>query len=225
MTIDLITLFPEMLEGPLNASMLKRAREQGSVKIQIHDLREFATDKHRTVDDRPFGGGPGMVLKCEPLVRAIEAVKQQEKDRKTKTIYMTPEGRRLDQKLVRELAREERLILVSGHYEGIDERVREGWIDEEVSIGDYILTNGAIASVIVMDAIVRLQEGVLGNEESARNDSFGEDGLLEGPHYTRPEEFRGLKVPKILLSGNHAEIEKWRKQKALERTEIRRGRP
>ncbi|MEM9444079.1 MAG: tRNA (guanosine(37)-N1)-methyltransferase TrmD [Verrucomicrobiota bacterium] len=224
MKIDVISLFPEMMDGVLNASILKRAQEQNIAKIRTHDLREFAEDKHRTVDDRPFGGGPGMVLKCEPLVRAIEEIKKQEDGSKkeAKIIYLTPEGRLFDQSIARELVQEEQLILVSGHYEGIDERVRECWIDEELSIGDYVLTNGVLPVLIVIDAIVRLLPGVLGNEESAAQDSFGELKILEGPHYTRPAEFRGMQVPKVLLDGNHAEIDKWRQEQGLKRTRERR---
>jgi tRNA (guanine37-N1)-methyltransferase len=219
--IDVLTLFPEMLEGPLTTSIISRAQRGGQVRIEVHDIRDFAHDKHRTVDDRPFGGGPGMVMKCEPLVECIETVQQQEAV-KGKVVYLTPEGAKFNQAKALEYSKLERLIFVSGHYEGVDERVREGWVDEELSIGDYVLSNGTIAALIVIDAIVRLLPGVLGNEESAQMDSFGADSLLEGPQYTRPEEFKGMKVPEILLTGNHAAISAWRKEQAARRTLERR---
>lgn len=219
MKIDVLTLFPGMLEGVIRCSMIQRACQSELVDIAISDIRDFAQDKHRTVDDRPFGGGPGMVMKCEPLVAAIEHARTVETP--AKVIYMTPEGQRFDQKKAEVLSKEQHLIFVSGHYEGIDERVREGWIDEEISIGDYVLTNGTIASAIVIDAVVRLLPGVLGNESSAEADSFS-SGLLEGPQYTRPEVFRGLEVPAILKTGNHEAIREWREKQALERTRLRR---
>ncbi len=221
MKIDVLTLFPEMLESPLQSSILKRAQQGGQVRVGVHDIREHAHDKHRTVDDRPFGGGPGMVMKCEPLVECLEAVQELEPE-KGRVIYLTPEGARFDQARALEFAKLPRLIFVSGHYEGIDERVREGWIDEELSIGDYVLTNGTIAALVVIDAVVRLLPGVLGNEDSARMDSFGPESALEGPQYTRPEEFRGKKVPEILMTGNHAAIAVWRKEQAARRTLERR---
>ena len=219
MKIDVLTLFPEMLDGVIQTSILNRARSGGKVDIGVKDIRDFAQDKHRTVDDRPFGGGPGMVMKCEPLVAAIEATRTP--DPKSRVIYMTPEGAPFDQAKAEALSREEHLIFVSGHYEGIDERVRQGWIDEELSIGDYVLTNGTIASAVVIDAVVRLLPGVLGNESSAEAESFS-NGLLEGPQYTRPETFQGLEVPTILKTGNHEAIRKWRHEQALERTRQRR---
>ena len=191
------------------------------MRIAVHDIRDHAHDKHRTVDDRPFGGGPGMVMKCEPLVECIEQVQAQEAVR-GKVVYLTPEGAKFNQAKALEYSKLERLIFVSGHYEGVDERVREGWVDEELSIGDYVLSNGTIAALIVIDAVVRLLPGVLGNGESAQMDSFGADSLLEGPQYTRPEEFRGMKVPEILLTGNHAAISAWRKEQAARRTSERR---
>lgn len=219
MRIDILTLFPSMLDGVLSSSILSRAQKADAVQIHVHQLRDYAHDKHHTVDDRPFGGGPGMVMKCEPLVEAIEAI-QKLVPQRAKVIYLTPQGKTLKQPTAVQLAKEERLLLISGHYEGIDERVREGgWIDEEISIGDYVLTNGTIPAMVLMDCVVRLIPSVLGNEESAISDSFGiGEGLLEGPQYTRPEIFRDLKVPEILFSGHHAEIENWRKEKALERT-------
>ena len=222
MNIDLLTLFPAMAQAVMAESILGRAQRAGLVKIHVHQLRDYARDRHKTVDDRPFGGGPGMVMKAEPLVDAIEHLRGEGADR-AHVIYLTPEGKQLTQGHVRELsARHKRLLLISGHYEGIDERVREGWIDEEVSVGDYILSNGTLPALTLIDALVRLIPGVLGNEESAGTDSF-ESGLLEGPQYTRPENFRGMTVPEVLLSGHHAEIEAWRKEQALARTRSRRG--
>lgn len=222
MIIDLLTLFPAMAQAVMAESILGRAQRAGLVKIRVHQLRDYARDRHKTVDDRPFGGGPGMVMKAEPLVDAIEHLRGEGAER-AHVIYLTPEGKKLDQAHVRALAsRHPRLLLVSGHYEGIDERVRQGWIDEEISVGDYILSNGTLPALTLVDALVRLIPGVLGNEESAGADSFTE-GLLEGPQYTRPESFRGMKVPEVLLSGHHAEIEAWRKQEAMDRTRARRG--
>jgi tRNA (guanine37-N1)-methyltransferase len=219
--IDVLTLFPEMLESPLGTSILDRAQKQNLVSVRQINIRDFAKDKHRTVDDRPFGGGPGMVMKCEPLVEAIEHTRSLEPE-PGRVIYLTPEGRKFDQAVARRLALEPRLIFVSGHYEGIDERVREGWIDEELSIGDYVLTNGTIAALIVMDAVIRLIPGVLGNDESSQTESFALEEELEGPQYTRPAEFRGKAVPDILMQGNHAAIAAWRKEQAGKRTRERR---
>jgi tRNA (guanine37-N1)-methyltransferase len=222
MTIDLLTLFPAMAQAVMAESILGRAQRAGLVKIRVHQLRDYARDRHKTVDDRPFGGGPGMVMKAEPLVGAIEHLRGEGADR-AHVIYLTPEGKKLTQPHVRALTSQyQRLLLVSGHYEGIDERVREGWVDEEISVGDYILSNGTLPALTLVDALVRLIPGVLGNEESAGADSFAA-GLLEGPQYTRPESFRGMKVPEVLLSGHHAEIEAWRKEQALARTLARRG--
>ena len=222
MNIDLLTLFPAMAQAVMAESILGRAQRAGLVKIRVHQLRDYTRDRHKTVDDRPFGGGPGMVMKAEPLVDAIEHLRGEGADR-AHVMYLTPEGKKLTQGHVRELsARHKRLLLISGHYEGIDERVREGWIDEEISVGDYILSNGTLPALTLIDALVRLIPGVLGNEESAGTDSF-ESGLLEGPQYTRPENFRGMTVPEVLLSGHHAEIEAWRKEQALARTRSRRG--
>jgi tRNA (guanine37-N1)-methyltransferase len=222
-TIDLLTLFPAMAQGVLGESILGRAQRAGLVQIRVHQLRDYAKDKHRIVDDRPFGGGPGMVMKAEPLVDAIEHLRGEGENR-ARVIFLTPEGPRLEQAKVRQMVREyPRLLLVSGHYEGIDERVRQGWIDEEISVGDYILSNGTVPALTLIDAMVRLIPGVLGNEESAGDDSFEGEGLLEGPQYTRPEVFRGMTVPDVLLSGHHAEISAWRKSQALARTEARRG--
>jgi tRNA (guanine37-N1)-methyltransferase len=219
--IDVLTLFPEMLAGPLTVSIVHRAQRAGVVRIGVHDIRDYAHDKHRTVDDRPFGGGPGMVMKCAPLVACIESVQAREAVR-GRVVYLTPEGAKFDQAKALEYSKLERLLFVSGHYEGVDERVRVGWVDEELSVGDYVLSNGTIAALLVIDAVVRLLPGALGNEDSARMDSFSAGELLEGPQYTRPEDFRGMKVPGILLTGNHAAISAWRKEQAARRTLERR---
>ena len=207
---------------------MKRAQENGIVDLQIHNLRDWTTDKHHVVDDAPFGGGQGMVMKPEPIFAAIEDLKgsnqktadaqrSRVEEQGSKIVLMSPAGRRLDQKMARELSRESRLIILCGHYEGVDHRVIEHLTDLEISIGDYVLTNGAIAAVVLVDAVVRLLPGALGHEQSAVDDSFNH-GLLEAPQYTRPAEFRGWKVPQVLLSGNHAEIAKWRNEQARKRT-------
>jgi tRNA (guanine37-N1)-methyltransferase len=230
--IDIITLFPEICRAPLNESMMKRARENGALDLHIHNLRDWTSDKHHLVDDAPFGGGQGMVMKVEPVFKAVEELQGITFNAqhstlnvqlgKAKVILMSPAGRCFDQALARQLSAESHLIIVCGHYEGVDHRVIEHLIDEEISIGDYVLTNGAIAAVVLVDAIVRLIPGVLGDEQSALDDSFGE-GLLEAPQYTRPAEFRGWRVPKVLLGGNHGEIAKWRKEQSQKRT--RENRP
>jgi tRNA (guanine37-N1)-methyltransferase len=220
MRIDIITLFPEICRAPLNESMMKRAQENGALDLHIHNLRDWTNDKHHVVDDAPFGGGQGMVMKPEPIFAAVEDLRNQTsnvKHQTSKVILMSPAGRRFDQSLATELSQEWHLIVICGHYEGVDHRVVEHLIDAEVSIGDYVLTNGAIAAVVLVDAIVRLMPGVLGDEQSAHDDSFRE-GLLEAPQYTRPAEFRDWKVPEILLGGNHGEISKWRKEQAKKRT-------
>jgi tRNA (guanine37-N1)-methyltransferase len=226
--IDILTLFPEICRAPLSESMMKRAREKKTVDLQIHNLRDWATDKHRIVDDAPFGGGQGMVMKPEPIFTGVEELKQKTskteskvENPKSKIILMSPAGKRFEQKIATNLSKESHLIIVCGHYEGVDHRVIEHLVDLEVSIGDYVLTNGAIAAAVLVDAVVRLLPGVLGDEQSAADDSFSAD-LLESPQYTRPAEFRGWKVPEVLLSGNHAEIAKWRKEQALERTKQNR---
>jgi tRNA (guanine37-N1)-methyltransferase len=231
MRIDIITLFPEICRTPLNESIMKRAQENGALDLRIHNLRDWTSDKHHVVDDAPFGGGQGMVLKPEPIFAAVEDLRKETSNAErptpnaqlqaAKVILMSPAGRRFDQSLATELSRESHLMVVCGHYEGVDHRVVEHLIDEEISIGDYVLTNGAIAAVVLADAIVRLIPGVLGDEQSAHDDSFRE-GLLEAPQYTRPAEFRGWKVPEILLSGNHGEIAKWRKEQARKRTKANR---
>jgi tRNA (guanine37-N1)-methyltransferase len=235
MKIDILTLFPEICRAPLNESMMKRAQENGVVDLRVHNLRDWTTDKHHVVDDAPFGGGQGMVMKPEPIFAAVESLrdpiqKTSNAQRPTsnvqlqrpKILLMSPAGRSFDQKLATDLSRESHLIVICGHYEGIDHRVNEHLIDMEISIGDYVLTNGAIAAVVLVDAVVRLLPGVLGHEQSSVDDSFS-TGLLEAPQYTRPAEFRGWKVPEVLLSGNHAEIAAWRNDKAIKRT--RENRP
>jgi len=217
MKIDVLTLFPGMFAGPLDESIVKRARERGLLDLRIHNLRDWTHDRHKTVDDRPFGGGPGMVLKPEPLFEAVEALAQPN----TLVILMSPSGRKFTQSIAQEFAGMEHLLLISGSYEGFDERVRQGLTQDDLSIGDYVLTNGALPVMIVIDVVTRLLPGVLGDDESAKDESFSH-GLLEYPHYTRPAEFRGMKVPEILLSGHHAEIAKWRHERALERTRERR---
>ena len=217
MKIDVLTLFPAMFTGPLDESIIKRARDAGLLDLKIHQLRDYTHDKHKTVDDRPFGGGPGMLLKPEPIFEAVEAIARE----KTRVILMTPSGRPFTQAVARELAQEKDLLLVTGHYEGFDERIRERLAHDELSIGDYVLTNGALPAMVVVDAVTRLLPGVLGDDESSHDESFS-GVLLEYPHYTRPAEFRGMKVPDILLSGNHAEIAKWRVEQAKLRTKERR---
>jgi tRNA (guanine37-N1)-methyltransferase len=217
MKIDVLTLFPAMFTGPLDESIIKRAREAGLLDLKVHNLRDYAHDRHKTVDDRPFGGGPGMLLKPEPIFEAVETIAREN----TRVILMSPAGRPFTQAIARELARMDDLLIVTGHYEGFDERIREHLADDELSIGDYVLTNGALPAMVVVDAVVRLLPGVLGDDESAKEESFA-DGLLEYPQYTRPAEFRGQKVPDVLLSGNHAEIAKWRAEQARLRTQQRR---
>ena len=217
MKIDVLTLFPGMFAGPLDESIIKRARDEGILDLAIHDLRKWTHDRHKTVDDRPFGGGPGMVLKPEPLFEAAEELAGP----KTRVILMGPSGRKFTQEIARELAGYEHLLLIAGSYEGIDDRVRQGLAHDELSIGDYVMTNGALPVMVIIDVVTRLLPGVLGDDESAKEESFSH-GLLEYPHYTRPAEFRGMKVPEILLSGHHAEIAKWRHEQALERTRARR---
>jgi tRNA (guanine37-N1)-methyltransferase len=221
MRIDILTLFPEICRAPLNESMMKRAQENGALDLRIHNLRDWTTDKHHVVDDAPFGGGQGMVMKAEPIFAAVEDLKSKTENRESKIILMSPAGRRFDQQTAAEFSNESHLIIICGHYEGVDHRVIEHLVDAEISIGDYVLTNGAIAAVVFVDAVVRLLRGVLGDDQSAIDDSFA-GGLLEGPQYTRPSEFRGWKVPDVLLSGNHGEIAKWRKEQARQRTQTNR---
>lgn len=217
MRIDVLTLFPGMFTGPLDESIIKRARTHGQLELHIHNLRDFTHDRHRTVDDRPFGGGPGMLLKPEPLFEAVESLRKPE----TRTILLGPAGRVFNQNIARELAGLVHIILICGSYEGVDERVREFLADDELSIGDYVLTNGALPAMVIIDAVTRLLPGVLGDDDSTREESFSH-GWLEYPQYTRPADFRGMKVPEVLLSGNHAEIAKWRREQAISRTATRR---
>ncbi len=219
MQVDVITLFPEVVTVPLGASMMGRAQERGLLTLRVHNLREQGIGKCRQVDDQPFGGGPGMVLKPEPLFSALDPLRTD----RSRVLLLTPQGRSFHQRDAERLSREEHLIFICGHYEGVDQRIVDSCVDEELSIGDYVLTNGAIAAAVVIDAVVRLLPGVLGDDESASQESFGASGLLDHPHYTRPAEWRDMKVPKILLSGDHAKIVAWRAEQARERT--RQNRP
>lgn len=221
MRIDLITLFPEMCRAVLDTSILKRAQESGVVEVHVWDLRRWGLDKRGTVDDRPFGGGPGMVIMCEPVFAAVESVAAED-PRVAHRILLTPQGTTFDQVRARELAGKDRLILVAGHYEGFDERIRSALDCDQISVGDYVLTGGELPALVVIDAVVRLLPGALGKEESAVEESFSA-GLLEYPHYTRPRSFRGMDVPEVLLSGDHGKIERWRHEQSLERTRIRRS--
>ena len=218
MRIDVLTIFPGIFESPFRESLLGKAIESGLLEVRLHDIRDFATDKHRQVDDESYGGGPGMVMKPEPVFAAVESLGEGPK----RVILLSPAGRRLDQALVRELSCEPWLVLICGRYEGVDERVAEGLPAEEVSIGDYVLAGGEVPALVLLEAVTRLVPGVIGKEESHERDSF-ENGMLDHPHYTRPQEFRGMRVPDVLLSGNHAEIERSRREAALEKT--RRNRP
>jgi tRNA (guanine37-N1)-methyltransferase len=217
MRIDVLTLFPGMFAGPLDESIIKRAREAGLLHLTVHQLRDYAHDRHRTVDDRPFGGGPGMLLKPEPIFEAVEKLANPN----TFTVLLSPGGRPFNQAIAQELAKKPELLLISGHYEGFDERVRECLADDELSIGDYVLTNGSLPAMVIIDAVTRLLPGVLGDAESMLDESFSQ-GMLEYPQYTRPAEFRGMKVPEVLLSGNHAQIARWRSEQAQLRTIERR---
>lgn len=214
MRFDIITIFPEMFTGVFSGGVVKRALDRDVVRIAVHDLRDFTTDKHRQVDDRPFGGLEGMVLKPEPIFRAVEAVREAEG---SKVYLLSPQGRTLDAGLARELAAERQVVLICGRYEGVDERVAEHLADGEISIGDYVLSGGELAAAVVVDAVARFVPRVVGKEGSVRNDSFC-GGILDYPQYTRPREFRGLKVPSVLFSGDHKRIERWRRKKALEKT-------
>ncbi len=220
MRIDILTIFPGMFRGPFEESIVKRAVEKELVQIFLHDIRDYASDKHRTVDDYPFGGGQGMLMKPEPLFAAVEDVQGQAAERGP-IVLLTPQGRLFDQKVAVELARHDRLVLICGHYEGVDARVHEHLATDEISIGDYVLSGGELAAMVVVDAVVRQIPGVLGSPLSSADDSFAE-GLLEYPQYTRPADFRGMSVPEVLLSGNHGEIALWRRQQSLLRTARRR---
>ncbi len=216
MRIDVLTLFPEMFESPLNHSILKRAQQAGLVEIALCNIRDFASDRYRKVDDKPYGGGSGMVMMPSPVFACFDHVRAQTED-PGRVILMTPQGQPFSQKLAEELARQPRLILIAGRYEGFDERIRVGLGAEQISIGDYVLSGGELPAMVVIDAVVRLLDGAVGDENSIRNESFS-DGLLEYPQYTRPEEFRGMRVPEILLGGDHKKIEAWRREQAIQRT-------
>ncbi len=217
MKIDVLTLFPEMFSGPMDASIVGRARKAGLLDLRLQNLRQWTHDRHKTVDDKPFGGGAGMVLKPEPIFEAVESLA----DEKTHVILTAPAGRPFTQAIARELAQKEHLLIICPSYEGVDDRVCEALVDDELSIGDYVLTNGGLPAMVIIDTVTRLLPGALGDAESAVDESFSH-GLLEYPHYTRPAEFRGMKVPEMLLSGHHAEIEKWRAEQARQRTSKRR---
>jgi tRNA (guanine37-N1)-methyltransferase len=220
MIIEIVTLFPAMVEQCASHSIIGRARESGALQLHVVDLRDYTHDRHRTADDAPYGGGAGMVMKVEPLDEAIAGLRRNAQGT-VRVILMSPQGRRLDERVVEELARESHLALICGHYEGVDERVREHLVDDEISIGDYVLTGGELPALVLVDAVARLIPGVLGKAESAEEESF-RDGLLEYPQYTRPEEYRGWRVPEVLLSGHHAMIARWRRRESLRRTLERR---
>ncbi len=213
MKIDVLTLFPGMFTGPLDESIVQRARKNGILDLQIHNLREYTHDVHQTVDDRPFGGGPGMLLKPEPMFEALEDLAKSE----SCVIFLTPSGRKFTQGIARELSAKEHIVLVCGSYEGFDERILKVWADDQLSIGDYVLTNGALPAMVIVDVVTRLLPGVLGKDESSEEESFS-SGLLEYPQYTRPAVFRGMEVPEVLLSGHHARIEQWRAEQSRLRT-------
>ena len=219
LSVEVLTLFPRMIAAPLEESILGKAREKGLLRVRVTDIRDFAEGRHRVTDDVPYGGGAGMVMKPEPLVAAIESARQREPS--ARVLLLSPQGARFDQRKAHELAEGPALILVCGRYEGVDERVLR-WVDEEISLGDFVLNGGEIAALAVIEAAARLVPGVLGNELSTQAESFSAEGLLEGPQYTRPPEFRGMKVPDILLSGDHGKIARWRKEQAVARTRERR---
>jgi tRNA (guanine37-N1)-methyltransferase len=221
MRIDIISIFPGMFAAVLNESIIKRAQAKGKVKLSVHNLRDYTRDKHKKVDDRPFGGGSGMVMTAEPIFNAVERIRSQAAGRRSQVILLSPQGKRLDQKIAKRLARHKHLILICGHYEGIDERVRQYLVDQEISIGDYVLTGGELPAMVLVDCMVRLIPGVLGDKNSLADESF-EAGILEYPQYSRPAVFRGRKVPAVLLSGNHKKIEAWRRLYALKATKKKR---
>jgi tRNA (guanine37-N1)-methyltransferase len=220
MIFHVLTIFPEFFRGPFEHGVIDRAQKEGLIEIRVHDLRTWTRDRHKTVDDRPFGGGEGMVLKAEPIFEAVEAIwpDRQPGDSLRKTVLLSAQGRKFDQALAREFAGLNELLLICGRYEGVDERVAEHLVDEEISVGDFVLSGGELPAALVIDAVARLREGVLGNKDSALRESFSEDGLLDCPQYTRPAEFRGWKAPETLLGGNHEEIRQWRRSAAREKT-------
>ena len=220
MRFHIVTIFPEFFEGPLQHGVVARAQQAGRLDIRIHDLRNWTYDRHRTVDDRPFGGGEGMLLKPEPLFEAVESIVPDRTDRK-RVVLLSAQGKLFDQRMATEFSALDELLLICGRYEGVDERVAEHLADAEVSIGDYVMSGGELAAAVIVDAVARLLPGVLGNEESSRNESFseGNEGLLDCPQYTRPADFRGWKAPEVLLGGNHAEIRQWRRAASLAKTE------
>ena len=221
MIFDVLTLFPLMFDSPLSASILKRAIEAGLIEVNIRDIRDFAEGRHKQADDRPYGGGSGMVMMPQPIADALRSIPSAEEDEKRLTLLLSPQGRPFNQAFAEELAEVDRLILICGHYEGIDERIRELYVDEELSIGDYVLTGGELGAMVVMDAVSRLVPGVVGDPESLIEESFS-DRLLEYPHYTRPEVFEGRRVPEVLLSGHHENIRRWRRRQRIKRTALRR---
>ncbi len=221
MKFHIVTIFPEFFRGPFEHGVIQKAREAGLIEIRVHDLRTWTYDRHRTVDDRPFGGGEGMLLKAAPIFEAVEAV-WPERSEGSKIVLLSAQGKRFDQAKAREFSGLKELLLICGRYEGVDERVAEHLADEELSIGDYVLSGGELAAAVVLDAVARLQAGVLGNETSSVDESFGEAGLLDWPQYTRPAEFRGWKVPEVLIGGNHEEVRKWRRNAAREKTQRQR---
>ncbi len=218
MKIDILTLFPKMFKGPFDESIIKRAQKKGLASIKIHNLRKWAKDKYKTVDERPFGGGAGMVLMIEPIDNALKELRKKE----SRVILLTPQGRVFNQKMAQKLSKEKHLIFICGRYEGVDERIRENLVDEEISIGDYVLTGGELPTMVAVDALVRLIPGVLKKPEAIKNESFSLESPLECPQYTRPANFKGWKVPEVLLSGDHKKIAEWRKKKSLERTKKKR---
>ena len=221
MKFHIVTIFPEFFRGPFEHGVIQKAREAGLIEIQVHDLRTWTYDRHRTVDDRPFGGGEGMLLKAAPIFEAVEAI-WPERSEGSGVILLSAQGKKFDQAKAREFSGLKELLLICGRYEGVDERVAEHLVDEELSIGDYVLSGGELAAAVVVDAVARLQAGVLGNETSSVDESFGEAGLLDWPQYTRPAEFRGWKVPEVLIGGNHEEVRKWRRNAAREKTQRQR---
>jgi len=222
MRIDVVTIFPQMFSGPLDVSLIKRARAAGLAKINIYNLRDFTADRHQTVDDRPYGGGAGMIFKPEPVYRAIKYLSRNRiRPANRRIIYLSPQGRVFNQSMARRLAKYQQLILICGHYEGVDERVLD-WVDEEISIGDYVLTGGELPALVLIDCVVRQIPGVVAKKESVQNDSFSQEYLLDWPQYTRPPVYQGRKVPAVLLSGNHQKIEEWRRQEAIRATRKKR---